>query len=190
MDRPKNTENVGIGAFVKRQIKGSGKTYSTLTFKEIAKHAEKRLLNKKFKQGYRDGVILISVEKKLLENFVCPIVKIDKNTKLESIPKKRRDNEEIYISTKALNGEPLEIGGVDLVLYRYDVLEETNERETDKHWELIAFHAIPKEVDILPMGPVTMMRNQLQLPGGTKGKYSSEQWAEGVLFWQKYALLK
>ena len=38
------------------------------------------------------------------------------------------------------------------------------------------------------MGPVTMMRNQLQLNGGTKGKYSSKQWAESVNFWQKYAI--
>ena len=190
MNTPKNIESVGIGAFVKRQIKGSGKTYSTLTFEEIAMYAQQRLLNKNFKQGYRDGVILISVEEKMIKNFICPIVKIDKNTKLESVPKKRRDNEELYISTKALNGKPLEIGGVDLILYRHDVLNETNERETDKYWELIAFHAIPKEVDTLPMGPVTMMRNQLQLTGGTKGEYSSKQWAEGVRFWQKYALLK
>jgi len=190
MDTPKNIDSVGIGTFVKRQVKGSGKTYSTLTFEEIAKHAEHRLLNKNFKKGYREGVILISVEKKILKNFICPIIKIDENTKLESVPKKRRENEELYISTKALNGEPLEIGEVELILYRHDVLDETNERETDKHWELIAFHAIPKDVDLLPMGPVTMMRNQLELPGGTKGEYSSKQWAEGVRFWQQYALLK
>ena len=190
MSTPNNTKSVGISNFVKRQIKGSGKTYSALTFEEIGKHAERRLLNKKFKQGYRDGVILVSVEKELLESFICPIVKIDENTKLESIPKKRRKNEELYISTKALNGKPLEIGGVDLILYRFDVLNETNERETNEYWELIAFHAIPKEFDSLPMGPVTMMRNQLELSGGTKGNYSPEEWAKGVYFWQQYALLK
>ena len=190
MDTPKNTGSVGIGSFVKRQVKGSGKTYSTLTFEEIAKHAEQRMLDEKFKQGYREGVILVSVQKELLNSFICPIVKINKDTKLESIPKKRRDNEQLYISTKALNGKPLAIGGVDLILYRHDVLNETNERETDKYWELIAFHAIPKGVNLLPMRPVTMMRNQLELPGGTKGYYSSEQWAEGVRFWQEYVLLK
>ena len=40
------------------------------------------------------------------------------------------------------------------------------------------------------MGPVTMMRNQLCLPGGTKGEYSSKEWADSVNFWQTYALLK
>ena len=39
------------------------------------------------------------------------------------------------------------------------------------------------------MGPVTMMRNQLELKGGTKANYSSKEWAEAVQFWQKYAAL-
>ena len=39
------------------------------------------------------------------------------------------------------------------------------------------------------MGPTTMMRNQLQLEGGTKAKYSSDEWAESVKFWQEYAVL-
>ena len=37
------------------------------------------------------------------------------------------------------------------------------------------------------MGPITMMRNQLELIGGTKAKYSSDEWAESVQFWQKFA---
>ena len=39
------------------------------------------------------------------------------------------------------------------------------------------------------MGPVTMMRNQLQLTGGTKAFYESEKWAESVKFWQEYTVL-
>ena len=109
---------------------------------------------------------------------------------LKPYQKKRRDDEDIYLSTKALNGTPIEIGAVDLILYRRDVLQETGEEETGDEWELIAFHAIPKGIKDLPMGPITMMRNQLCLRGGTKGHYSSEQWAESVHFWQKYALLK
>ena len=33
------------------------------------------------------------------------------------------------------------------------------------------------------------MRNQLELVGGTRALYSTEEWAESVLFWQKYAPL-
>ena len=32
----------------------------------------------------------------------------------------------------------------------------------------------------MPIGPVTMMRNQLDLEGGTKAEYSSEEWAYSV----------
>jgi hypothetical protein len=40
------------------------------------------------------------------------------------------------------------------------------------------------------MGPVTMMRNQLELPGGTKANYSADEWAYSVEFWQHYAVLE
>jgi len=92
--------------------------------------------------------------------------------------------------SEAFNGKPVKIGAVDLVLYRNDVLQETHEEETNKEWELISFHAIPEGIKELPMGAITMMRNQLCLRGGTKGHYSSKQWAESVYFWQQYALLK
>ena len=76
---------------------------------------------------------------------------------------------------------------MEFILYRHDVLAENNEQTTDAEWELISIHAIPEGVEKLPMGPVTMMRNQLELPGGTKAHYSSEQWAESINFWQRYA---
>ena len=78
---------------------------------------------------------------------------------------------------------------MDLILYRHDVLAETKEQTTDADWELISFQAIPEGIEDMPMGSVTMMRNQLQLNGGTKAYYKSERWAESVKFWQEYAVL-
>ena len=53
-------EKVGINAFVKRQIKGSGKTYSDkLTFNEIALDAQFQMAKKIYDDGYRDGVRII-----------------------------------------------------------------------------------------------------------------------------------
>ena len=183
--------SVGVNTFVTRQIKDSGKTYAkTLSFDEIAKHASMQLEKGNYKQGYREGVVLVIVDNNYINDFVCPIVKIDKQTKLIAEQVTRRDNEEPYIRIRALNGNPLKTKNVDLILYRNDVLKETNENETNKDWELISFHAIPNEINNLPMGPITMMRNQLQLEGGTKGEYSSKEWAESVRFWQKYCFLK
>ena len=182
--------SVSVNEFVKRQIKGSGKTYAEgLSFEKIAQHAQEQLTNGNYKPGYRDGVILVHVAKKLISHFTCPFVRITEETKLKATVVKRRPQEEPYIQMRALNGTPLKTGSVDLILYHHDVLKETNEESTDADWELISFHAIPEEIDNIPMGPVTMMRNQLQLPGGTKAFYESEKWAQSVKFWQEYTVL-
>ena len=179
---------VGVNEFVKRQTKSSGKTYTDLSFDEIAKFAEDQINDNKFKNGYRDGVIIVEIKNNLAKRFVCPFVEITEDTKLKAEVAKRRNNEESYIRIKALNGEALKIGKVELILYRNDILKETNENTTNKDWELISFHGIPDKIKEMPMGPVTMMRNQLKLTGGTKGEYTSEEWAKSVNFWQKYVI--
>ena len=65
-----------------------------------------------------------------------------------------------------------------------------DEQSTNADWELIAFQSVPEGMEKLPLGPVTMMRNQLELPGGTAADYSSDEWAEAVRFWQEYAFIK
>ena len=182
--------SVSVNEFVKRQIKGSGKTYAEgLSFEKIAQHAQEQLTNGNYKPGYREGVILVQVNKNLISDFSCPFVKITEETKLKATVVRRRPQEEPYIQMRALNGTPLKTGSVDLILYHHDVLAETNEQTSDTDWELISFHAIPDGITKMPIGPVTMMRNQLQLTGGTKAFYESEKWAESVKFWQEYAVL-
>ncbi len=181
---------VGVNDFVRRQTKGSGKTYTKkLTFEEIAEHAQHQLAKGKYKMGYRDGVVLVQASKEIIHHFICPFVRVTEKTKLNAAVIRRRPEEEPYIKIRALNGYPLKTSSVDLILYHHDVLAETNEQTTDADWELISFHAIPDGIEDMPMGPVTMMRNQLQLQGGTKAFYKSEQWAESVKFWQEYAVL-
>ena len=84
--------------------------------------------------------------------------------------------------------------GSKLVNYNFEklpfYLKENKENSTKEDWELISINAIPKGLAHLPMGPVTMMRNQLNLKGGTKAMYSSEEWAEAVRFWQNFAPLE
>ena len=172
------------------KLKDSGKTYvDGLTFAEIVFHAQKQLSNCHYAEGYRDGVILVQVDKKLIHHFICPFVKIDETTVLKAEMVRRRPEEEPYIQLRALSGTPLKTGSVDLILYRHDVLAESDEQTSDADWELISFHAIPEGIHDMPMGPVTMMRNQLQLTGGTKAYYESDDWAESVNFWQGYAML-
>jgi len=181
---------VAVNEFVRRQIKGSGKTYSgSLSFEEIAQDAEDQMANGHYEQGYRDGVRIVIGSAGLIAKFVCPFVKLDETTELISKLVRRRPEEEPYIRTRAKSGTLAKVWRVEYILYRHDVLAENNEQSTDAEWELISIHVIPEGVDKLPMGAVTMMRNQLELPGGTKAHYSSEEWAETIRFWQKYAAL-
>jgi len=184
-------KTVGVSNFVREQLKKSEKSeIINISLEDVTQLAEEKLNKNDFKEGYREGVVIIEAsDNDFCKNFICPIVKINENTKLSCQLTKRRPEEENYIQIKALNGEKLKTTRVELILYRKDVLDETNEGSTNSDWELIAFHAIPDGIDKLPMKPATMMRNQLQLKGGTKAHYSSEEWADSVNFWQKYALL-
>jgi len=183
-------ERVAVNDFVLRQKEGSGKSFTNkLSFQEIADHAEHQMVLGVFKEGYRKGVRIIDVDASLTHEFMCPFVRIDAKTKLLAKHVQRREGEKYYIQIRAKSGELLRAGKVELILYHHDVLSENDEHTTDFEWELISFHAIPEGVDYMPMGPVTMMRNQLELPGGTKANYSSEDWAKSIEFWQHYAAL-
>ena len=182
---------VTVNEFVRRQVKGSGKTYSkTMRFEAIAEHAQSQMENGHFSEGYREGVRIVHCDSSIIGEFFCPFVKLDENTELVSKLVRRRPEEDLYIQTRAKNGTPLKARAVDLILYRHDVLAENDEQTTAAEWELISINSIPEGVKKLPMGPITMMRNQLEYPGGTKAKYSSEEWAESILFWQKYAVME
>jgi len=182
---------VTVNNFVRRQKKNSGKTYSPdLSFEEIAYHAQNQMIKGFFKEGYREGVRVVFAKTTIINKFICPYVKINKNTKLNATLIARQGGEEPYVRVTASSGVPLKTGEVEIICYSNDVLRENDENSTEGDWELISFHAIPEGLGTMPMGPVTMMRNQLELKGGTKAYYESQSWAESVRFWQKYAPLE
>ena len=184
-------EKVSLNKILRRQVKGSGKTYSeSLSFKDIAQDAETQMADNHYKEGYRDGVRIVRSSIKYINHFICPYVKIDEDTELISRVVRRQSGETPYIQTRAKKGNPLKVGFIEYILYRHDVLLENNEQSTNIDWELISIHAVPEGLEKMPMGFTTMMRNQLELPGGTKAKYSSEEWAESVKFWQQFAALE
>ena len=179
---------VQVNDFVKRQTKLSGKAYSEeLSFDFFAKYAQKKLIKNEFIEGYRPEVRIVKLENKYVHKVFCPYVRITKETRLSAKVVKRREDEDFYIQVRAMNGNLVGSGSVDLILYRNDILLENNENTTNADWELVSINAIPKGVKSMPMGPITMMRNQLELNGGTKAEYSSDEWAKSVQFWQTYA---
>ncbi len=184
-------ERVAVNEFVRRQTKESGKSFSSqLSFEDIALHAELQMSAGYFKEGYRKGVRIVSAAANITKQFTCPFVKVDAATELSAKYVKRRPNEKFYIQVRAKTGTLLPAGKVELILYHHDVLAENDEQSTTIEWELISFHALPEGIDKMPMGPITMMRNQLELLGGTKANYSATEWAHSVEFWQHYAALE
>jgi hypothetical protein len=182
---------VGVNEFVRRQVKGSGKTYSkTKSFEAIAEHAQTQMESGHYSKGYRDGIRIVHCDISFIGEFYCPIIKLDENSELVSKLVRRRPEEDLHIQTRVVKGVPLKAEAVDLILYRQNILAENNEQSTDLDWELVSINGIPSGLKKMPMGPITMMRNQLELPGGTKARYSSDEWAESVQFWQNFASLQ
>lgn len=123
-------KRVGVNDFVFRQKEGSGKSYTNkLSFQEIADHADHQMELDLYQEGYRKGVRIIDVDSSLTNKFICPFVRIEKNTKLLARYVQRREDEDLYIQIRAQSGEPLLAGKVELILYHHDVLSETMNKQ-------------------------------------------------------------
>lgn len=131
------------------------------------------------KPGYRDGVVLVPVPP---ERFWSSMVTVTSETELRTTFEARREGEEPFMQTVAVGtGGKSPAVAVDIVLYRHDVLAENDEHSCDADWEIISVNPRVTEEE-QPMDPVTMARNFLQMAGGTKGKFSAEDFAKAIIF--------
>jgi hypothetical protein len=135
-------------------------------------------------QGYRDGVVLVTLP---ASGFYCGVVQVTPETKLRATFSARNDNERPFISVEAIGAEKLPASHVQAVLYRKDVLAETNDNSTDATWELVSINArytcAPE-----PMTPMAMARNMSGQAGGTKAEYTAQQFVESILYWSDKAM--
>lgn len=174
---------IGVNEFVKRQVVDSSFSHFEGTWEELAELTNKHFDNNE--QGYKDGVLLVNVPS---EKFKSALIKVTEETKLIATCKPRQEGEMPVIVVEALEGEKSQAKLVQVILYRKDVLTENNEDTTDCDWEIVCFNAFPTE-EIMPMSPNTMMRNYLHLEGGTKGDFSSEDFAWSIYHSNRYVNL-
>jgi Protein of unknown function (DUF3228). len=178
------TKKVACGEFVKRQTPESGYSHFDGSWELLESLAEANLLvHAQVRPGYKDGVVLVDLPP---YNFYSAIVKLDSQSRLSANYAPRRLGEDpfIRISAKA-DKQPAKYASV--VLYRWDVLAENDERETDAEWEIVAIKArVTKEEE--PMDPYTMARNFLHLKGGTKGDFSAEDFAKSIVYWNNHVM--
>lgn len=175
---------VACGEFVKRQTKESGYSHFDGSWDLLENLIESRMSIPEFVEaGYRDGVILVNMQPK---NFYSAIVELKEHTKLTVAYAPRRIGEDSFIRVSAkANKQPAKYASI--VLYRHDVLEENNERQTDAEWEVVAIKArVTEEPE--PMDPMTMARNFLHLKGGTQGTFSAEDFAKSIVYWNSHCM--
>jgi hypothetical protein len=69
---------------------------------------------------------------------------------------------------------------VDIVCYSAEALMENDGgRSTDCDWEIVTFLCTDED-EQEPMTPLTMARNFLEKPGGTRSVYTSREFAESI----------
>lgn len=179
------TNLIGISDFAKRHTKDSNHSYYDGSDEELIELVTKHYLKNEIENGYRDGVILVNVPP---NKFYSSIVKLDESSQLVSKMASRKPKEDSVIQTYVKNVSKSKAKSVQIVLYRSDVLNEDNDRSTDSNWEIISINASPYEKDVkIPIHPVTMMRNELHLTGGTKAEYDKEEYIESIKFWSQHA---
>lgn len=168
---------VKSGVFVRRQSPRSKFSHFDGTWEELENLVEENF--DKAKPGYREGVMLVPLAP---AGFWASTVQVTPSTTLKATFGSRRENELSFVSVTAVNGEKMPAKAVDIVLYHRDVLAETGEATVDTEWEIVSVNAHATEEEE-PMHPLTMARNMLQLPGGTKGEYTGEQFAKSIAYW-------
>jgi hypothetical protein len=132
------------------------------------------------------GVVIVRVPAK---NFMSPVVDIVETTHLVAKFNVRQVFEQGYIDVAARGEHKTPAKVVEVVCYSHEVLVKGNENSTQSDWEVISINARSTEEEEPPT-PITMARNFLGKPGGTKQLYSAEQLAESIWYWSNRVLVE
>lgn len=166
--------------FVKRQTADSPFSYFTGSWEALADIAQDH-----FGRGQQSpdnaGVWLMPVPP---TGFYTGIVELSVESELVATFRARRPDEGAFVDVRA-RGPKAKATAVELVLYNHDILAGDASSHAD--YEIVSINA-RTTVHPEPMHPVTMMRNFLDLPGGTKTMYTAQQFAEAILYWSTHAL--
>ena len=173
---------IKISKFAKRQTPESKFGYYSGSWSELESLTSNNF--DKNKPGYRDGVVLVPVPS---IGFFSSLVKLKETDKFHTSYESRQSDEEPALTTTRVGGKKQPANFVDIVLYRSDVLAEDNDRSTDADCEIISINCSLYEST--PMHPITMMRNELHLAGGTSATYTKAEYLEAIQFWSQHAML-
>lgn len=90
----------------------------------------------------------------------------------------RREGEGAFLAHRAKGGKKVRAASVDIICYTHENLGD--EAGTNADLEIVSINA-KAFIGAEPCDPVTMARNYLELPGGTKCDYTARQFAEAIV---------
>lgn len=175
--------NIRYNEFVRRQTPESGFSHFEGTEQELLDLTIAHF--HEAKQGYKPGVLLVPVP---ADRFRTGVILVGPETVLTASFAPRREGEASFLSIQA-EGVKTQARHAHVILYSREVLAENNEGTADGDWEVISINAWESDGPE-PMDPMTMCRNFLELPGGTKGSFSAQEFAESILYWSTRARTK
>lgn len=154
--------SIVVSQFVRRQTPASAYTHFDGEWSEVRERVRANF--HRAKPGYREGVLLVPIPP---DGFYTGIVTLEVGDRLVGRYVPRHPGEEPRKETFVVRKEGKSPAKrVDVVLYRHDVLAETNEQSSDAEWEIISVNGLPTE-DEAPVSPGTLMANHFQISGGT-----------------------
>lgn len=184
-----NVPSIGWSDFaIKFCHKDSGKTYTTLSQEEVIERIKQYWWDRKPGDGEKglDRKVLVPVKP---DGFFCPPrVELVEGLPVQAQVTCRQKGEDLYVETFVTPEDVARLGlncevpakVCDVVLYSAEaLLENGGTRTTDCEWEIVCLLARSNH-EPESMSPLTMARNFLAMPGGTKSVYTAEQFARAI----------
>jgi hypothetical protein len=175
--------------FVKRQTADSRFSHFEGTWEELVERTTANFESRT--QGYRDGVVLVTVTPK---GFFSGVVHLRNGDKLVGGFEHRRMGEapRKFVTTQGIKKLPAK--HVDVILYSSEVLSEDNDNQLPPdsgNWEIISINAAPTK-GTMPIDPMVLMHNHFGSDGGTETGLSDHDFVdmlrESFLFWKDKAM--
>ena len=189
---------IGWSDFARKQHRpGAGNSFTTLPESNVLDIVRLGWQHRTPGHGEMDlsRKVVVPVEFSFLPFFSTPFVDLTPDLPVRARVAQRQQGEDYYIETyvdpsdcaaKGITLHPKPAKRADIVLYSAEaLLENDGTRSTDCEWEIVCILASEHEGQE-PMRPLTMARNQLAAPGGTKSNYTPEQFAEAIMYWSAH----
>lgn len=190
-----NTPTLGWTNFaLTNSTKAKGNSYTTLSNEEVVERVLAHWDRRTPGDGEGDCLdrkVLVPVDPEGF--FLPPVAKLVMGMPVHAEVVKRQDHEDPFVQTFVAPQDAAKFGAevevpadfVQIVCYSHEALSENNEKpDTDCDWEIVCL-LCSKGYKSEPMLPLAMARNMLEKPGGTKGVYTAQQFAEAIWYWSQ-----